>query len=284
MKPILLIGALILICSAVSGRAHAETSADEWRFQLTPYLWLPTISGTLKYGPPPGGGGGPGVDIGPVDWLELLNFGALIGGSARKGRFLMFTDIVYLSMTSNSDGRVVSVDGTLPGPGGPISIPVSIDLNLNTRTDMDGLLWTLAAGYTVKQTETVSVDVFAGARLFNVEFATNWELTAAITGPNGEALLTAQGGVGTGSELWDAIVGARGKLGFGSGKWSVPFYFDIGRGSSDLTWSAMTGLTRSFGWGDLLFVYRYLEYDEESSGLMQDFSFSGPAFGAAFRF
>ena len=146
MKSFLLIGALTLICSAFSGRAHAETSEDEWQFRLTPYIWLPTIAGTVNYSAPPGDGGGPNVDIGPVDWLELLNFGVLIGGSARKGRFLMFTDIVYLSMSSNSDGRIDVVDGTLPGPGGPISIPVDVDLNLNTMTDMDGLLWTIAAG------------------------------------------------------------------------------------------------------------------------------------------
>jgi len=51
-----------------------------------------------------------------------------------------------------------------------------------------------------------------------------------------------------------------------------------------MTWSAMTGLTRSFGWGDILFVYRHLEYDEDLDGLMQNFSFSGPALGASFRF
>jgi len=60
--------------------------------------------------------------------------------------------------------------------------------------------------------------------------------------------------------------------------------FDIGAGSSDMTWSAMTDLTRSFGWGDILFVYRHLEYDEDFDGLMQSFSFSGPALGASFRF
>ena len=76
----------------------------------------------------------------------------------------------------------------------------------------------------------------------------------------------------------------RGHFAFGGGNWSVPYYFDIGAGSSDLTWNAMAGLSRTFGWGDLMFVYRHLAYDEDADGLMQSFSFSGPAFGAAFRF
>ena len=46
----------------------------------------------------------------------------------------------------------------------------------------------------------------------------------------------------------------------------------------------MTGLTYSYGWGDLMLVYRHLEYDEGEDGLLDDFSFSGPAFGARFRF
>ncbi len=48
--------------------------------------------------------------------------------------------------------------------------------------------------------------------------------------------------------------------------------------------NAMLGLTRSFGWGDLMLVYRHLEYDQDSDGLLQDFSFSGPALGARFSF
>jgi hypothetical protein len=64
----------------------------------------------------------------------------------------------------------------------------------------------------------------------------------------------------------------------------VPYYADVGTGSSDLTWQAMTGLTYSYGWGDLMFVFRHLEYDEGQDGLLEGFSFSGPAFGARFRF
>ena len=277
---LLLIGSLSLWVLP-SGAALADTSSDEWKFQLTPYLWLPTIDGTLNYDLPPSGGS-PDISIGPTDWLELLNFGALIGGSARKGRFSVFTDVVYLSMTRNADGRVVSVEGNVPG--NIISIPVSADLTLNTRNDMDGLVWTLAAGYTVKETETSSVDVFAGARLFSVDFSTSWELTAAITAPGGEQLLAAQGSIGSDTDLWDGIVGLRGHFRFGDGNWSVPYYFDVGAGSSDLTWNAMAGLSRTFGWGDLMFVYRHLAYEEDSDGLMQSFGFSGPAFGASFRF
>jgi len=273
---------LTLVGLTASGAGIAETSADEWQFQVTPYIWLPTIDGNLNYAPPAGGGGSPDIEVGPTDWLDLLNIGVLIGGSARKGRFSIFTDFVYLSMTKNGDSRVASVEGALPG--GRVTVPVSADLTLNTRTDLDGLTWMLAAGYTVKETETSLVDVFAGVRLFSVDISASWDLSAAITTPGGQELLAAQGGIGSDVDLWDGIVGVRGHIGFGDGHWSVPYHFDVGAGSSDLTWNAVAGLSRTFRWGDLILIYRHLEYDEDSSGLMQNFSFSGPAFGAVFRF
>jgi len=141
------------------------------------------------------------VSVGPTDWLDLLDYGALVSGSARKGRFSIFSDIVYLSMTSKGDGRVVSVDDTVTVPGTRIPIPVSADLNLNTRTDLDGLVWIIAGGYALQQTESSSLDVFAGARYFSIDVSTSWDLTAAITTPGGAVVLPAQGSITSDTDL-----------------------------------------------------------------------------------
>ncbi|MFP6808454.1 MAG: hypothetical protein VB957_14950 [Pseudomonadales bacterium] len=128
------------------------------------------------------------------------------------------------------------------------------------------------------------MEVFADARLFSIDFSTKWNLSVAITTPLGQQILSTQNKVTSDTDLWDGIIGVRGKFSFGNGRWSVPYYIDIGAGDSDRTWNAMAGISRSYGWGDILFVYRHLEYDEDPSGLMQSFSFSGPAFGATFHF
>ncbi len=274
---------VIVLLILIAPTTRAETTDDKWQFQITPYLWLPTIDGTLNYAPPPGGGGGPDISVGPTDWLELINGFLLLNAGAKKGRLSIFTDIVYLSMQNNDDGRVTSVDGDIPA--GPITIPVSVDITLTTQSDLDGLAWTLAAGYTVKETDSSVTDIFAGVRFLDVSASTSWNLTADITAPDGTQILAAQGTIGRSTELTDGIVGVHGHFGVGdSKKWSVPYYFDIGAGSSELTWNAMFGLSRTYGWGDLIFSYRHLEYDEDDSGLLQDFSFSGPVFGARFRF
>jgi hypothetical protein len=275
--------ALALVLASASGAACAQTDTDQWQFALTPYLWLPTIDGSLRYSPPPGGGGGPSFKVGPTDWLDLLNIGALVSGSAKKGKWSINSDVVYLSLTSK-DTRVASVDETISVPGTPIQLPVSVGLNLNTRSDLDGLLWTIAGGYSIKQTDTAVVDLIAGIRYFGIDTKASWDLTADITTLGGTTVLPAQGRIAKDVDLWDGIIGIRGQFSLSVQKWSVPYYFDIGAGDSDLTWQAMTGLNREFGWGDLMLMYRHLEYDQDPSGLFQSFSFSGPAVGVRFHF
>lgn len=73
-----------------------------------PYLWLPAIDGTLNYDSPPGGRGSPDIGIGPTEFLDILNFAVLVSGSVKKGRFIILSEFMYLSMSS-TDGRVASV-------------------------------------------------------------------------------------------------------------------------------------------------------------------------------
>jgi len=264
--------------------ANADESVDPWTFRLTPYLWLPTIDGSLKYALPPGSGGSPEISVGPTDWLDLLNAGLLLSGSASKGRFSLYSDVVYLSLTSKNDGRVLSVDDTVTVPGTRIPIPISADLNLNTRTDLDGLSWTVAGGYQLAASDTSSISAFVGARYFGVDVKSSWDLTADISIPGIGVVLPAQGQVSSDVDLWDAVIGVRGAFDVGEGNWSTLYYLDIGSGDSDLTWNAFAGLSYAFGWGDLLLAYRHLEYDQPADKLMQDFSFSGPGLGARFTF
>ncbi len=275
---------LALVFACVSGVACAQSRSDEWQFSLTPYLWLPTINGTLSFSVPPGGGNPPDVGAGPTDWLDLLNSGLLISGGARKGRFSIFSDLVYLSLTLKNDGRVVSVEDNISMPGSPIQIPISASLNLNTRTDLDGLVWMITGGYSLEQTETSTMDVFVGVRYFGIDAAASWDLSADITTPGGTVVLPAQGSIVNDVDLWDGVVGLRGLFQVRDGNWSVPYYLDVGAGDSDMTWNAMVGLSYEYGWGDLIIAYRHLDYDQGSGGLLQSFSFSGPGIGARFHF
>lgn len=278
-----LLGAALASIALLATPASAN-EADDWSFQLTPYLWLPTIDGSLKYSLPPGSGASPEISVGPTDWLKLINAGLLLSANATKGKFGLYGDLVYLSMESKNDGRVLSVDDTITVPGTRIPVPISADLNLNTRSDLDGLLLSVAGGYQFAESERSAATVFAGVRYFDVDVSSGWDLTAEVTVPGTSIVLPAQGQISGGTSLVDGIVGLRGFKRVGQGKWTALYYLDVGAGDSDLTWNAMAGFSYQFGWGDMLLAYRHLEYDQPADKLLQDFSFSGPGFGARFTF
>ena len=109
-------------------------------------------------------------------------------------------------------------------------------------------------------------------------------MTGAGILPDDTVVLPANGRISRDLDLWDAIVGVRGEIELGESRWALPYYADVGAGDADLTWNLMAGVSYAFGWGDMLLFYRHLEYDQGDSGLLQGFSFSGPAFGARFNF
>ncbi len=63
----------------------------------------------------------------------------------------------------------------------------------------------------------------------------------------------------------------------------MPYYGDIGAGSSNTTWQALLGVGYRFAWGDAVFVVRSLSYNFTDSSEL-DVRMIGPALGASFRF
>jgi len=73
-------------------------------------------------------------------------------------------------------------------------------------------------------------------------------------------------------------------LNLGGSKFYVPYYLDVGTGSSEVTWEGVIGLGYGFKWVDIVLAYRHLYYDMDDDNLVQDMRFSGPALGLTFRF
>jgi len=263
--------AALLACAALQGRAYAE---EGWSFSLTPYIWLPNINGTLKYAIPPGGGGRPEVEAGPNDYLENLSFALMLAGEARKGKWSIFSDLIYLDFDSESSTvKAVNFGGDR----------VSTSLNTATRTSLTGGVWTLGGGYAVVQDPKHTLDVLGGLRYLGIKASSDWQLSATVGGPNGQTFAQS-GSISQREDLWDVIVGLRGRAKLGEGSWFLPYYLDVGAGSSALTAQALLGVGYAFKWGEIVGSYRYLLYDMKGDGLLQDVRFAGPAIGATFRF
>jgi hypothetical protein len=63
----------------------------------------------------------------------------------------------------------------------------------------------------------------------------------------------------------------------------VPLYGDIGTGESDLTWPAAGGIGYKFSWGEVLGMWRYLDYKFKSNKQLEDLTLNGPMIGVTFR-
>jgi len=211
--------------------------------------------------------------------LQNLNFALMLSAEARKGDWSVLTDVLYLDVES-SDSKVKSVSFT--GPGGRVEISAGADLGTNAT--LSGVLWELAGAYTVARGGNSSLDVLAGFRMLDLKAETDWLLSGSITDNVSGRTFARSGSVSQKETLWDGIVGVRGAIGLGSGKWAIPYYLDVGTGSSTFTWQGVAGIEYRFSWVDLQLLYRYLYYDMKSDKMLQSVSFQGPAFGVNFRF
>ena len=269
MKPPRLIVAALLL-------AVAQAQADEqWTFAVTPYLWLPNVNGTLKYAPPPGGTGGPEVSVGPNDYLQNLSAVLMLAGEARRDKWSLISDVIYLRFASEeSSVRAVNFGGAL----------VDTNLSGSTKSSLEGFQWMLAGGYTAVQTPSVRLDVLGGFRYLGIEAKSEWQLTGTVAGPGGAQTFPASGSISKRTDLWDAIIGVRGRVRLGEGRWYAPYHLDVGTGSSSITWQGLVGIAYAFEWGDASLGYRHLYYDQSGDKFVQNFRFSGPSLGATFRF
>src|SRR5206468_10207025 len=121
--------------------------------------------------------------------------------------------------------KVKSVDFN-PGAG-PVNV-FNTALDAGTQTKVKGGIWTLVGGYAAVGDPRVTVDVFGGFRYFGMKATTNWQLSAAVTGAGGAQTFPAAGSVTESEDIWDAIVGIKGRIRLGDGKWFVPYYVDAG--------------------------------------------------------
>ena len=266
--------ALISLCLVAAPLAAAAQGEERWSFALTPYLWLPNVNGTLKYSPPPNGGA-PEVDTGPNNYLENLSFALMLSGEARKGRWSIVSDLIYLKFDKEkSNVRDVNFCGSR----------VNTSADLGTTSSLKGLEWTIAGAYTMVQSPRYTLEGLGGLSYFHIEASSDWQLIATVSAPGGAQVFPASGSTSRSTSLVDGIVGVRGRLRWGETPWFTPYYLDLGTGSSSLTWQSVIGIGYGFKWGDAVLAYRTLYYDQKDDKLLQDFRFSGPTLGATFRF
>ena len=265
------LAAITAVCTATLAfqPGAAAQNSDKWQFGFAINGYFPTISGTSNF---PQSGASPNVSVDVDQILDNLEFVFMGTFEARKGRWGGFTDVIYMDVGSDRSGsRDIAIGG--------IGIPATASADVSY--DLKGLIWTIAGEYSLVSNPTTSFDVFAGARLVDLEQDIRWNVTGSI----GSTPLPARSGDSNVSRSnWDGIVGVKGRFRFGAEhRWFAPYYLDIGTGESDFTWQAQAGLGYTWHWGEVVVGWRYLDYDLGSGRPFSDLSLNGPEVGVVFR-
>lgn len=185
-----------------------------------------------------------GVNISFDDLIDNLEMAFMGTFGARKGKWSFLADVIYLD---------VKDEGTLDGIGASV--------------ELRGWVVTPDVGYTVLSGDRGNLDLHIGARYLYLE-------SDIRLGPDG---------IDESSDIWDGIVGIRGRINL-TEKLYLPYYLDIGTGGSEMTWQALAGLGYQFKHLDVVAGYRYLEWDFDDDSVFDDLSFSGPYGGVKFYF
>lgn len=260
--------AISVLAMGVAPPAHAQ-SGDTWEFQALVYAYVPDIGGTTRF---PAGDGGTTITVPSDAIVDSLDFAFMATFEARKGRYGVFTDVMYLDAGGSSTGsRDISIGGQ------QIPAAVTADLEL----DLKATSWTLAGEYALVDTPRSTLHALAGARLLDMEQDLRYRLDADVgplAGPG------RSGEVAVSSTYWDAVVGLKGQAALGQdGRWSLPYYADVGTGESELTWQVFGGVGYRFDWGSVLGGWRHVAYDFKSGSKVESLDLDGPMLGVSFN-
>ncbi len=251
---------------------ETTSSSEGWEFGAGIYGWLPDISGRTRFSEGPGGGE---IDVPISDILDNLEFTFQAAFVARKGRWGVYADLIYLDASASEPfDDLGSIGGNeLPGP---VSGTASLDMTS----------WIVTAAGTWRAGDDGAgrrtLDLLAGVRYTDI----SQTLDIAIDGDPGNLPPdTPEFPQKVSGDVTDFIVGLRGRIAWTEdGSWFTPYYADIGTGDSDVTWQGMIGVGYAFGWGDVVLAYRHLDYSLPSGRAIETLEFSGPALGAVFHF
>jgi hypothetical protein len=273
--------AALMAIGASSGAAAQDTGRGPgWSFEIAPYVWLPTVSANLRYSLPTSFGGTADVKANADDYFANLNAALALAGTVRYDRFSLMTDILYVSASAGSS-RVQSVN-----VADIRRDPISSTLNAGGDSTLKTTLWTLAGGYTVASGTWGNVDVLAGFRYLGVDSTTNYNLAVTLVGPRGNAGPTF-GGAGRLSDsdnIWNGIIGVRGRINIAQSGIFIPYYLDLGAGNSNFTWQTFAGIGYQTGWAGVQLGWRYMSYDQGGSSMVQDMTMSGAYLAVNFSF
>ena len=247
-KGLLLMIATLLLFGAAPLAAQ-EKSADDWQYDVQIYLWGATVKGTTVTGDP--------ITMTFGDILKNLDLAAMTTLGARKNKFSMLADVIYLSIgdSQRHNGEFL---------GQPVTGKLEVGL--------DAWVLNFIGGYNVVDSGTNQFDITAGARYLDLKLDATFKL--------GEQKRK----IPAGDNIWDGVIGFKGRHNFSDGHY-VNYYADIGGGGSKTTWQAVANFAYDYKRFTGIVGYRYLHWNlKNDAKALDDLTLHGPYISAKWSF
>lgn len=239
------------VFAAISLGVALPASAQEWTYNISPYLWASGLSGDLGTLP---GVPSQDVDLSFKDVLENLDYAVFLVAYARNGDWVYGFDGMVVQSSDNQSVNTSNVDS----------------YKLTSRSSSVAL----TVGHVISRSDTHLVDVYAGGRAWWVE--TDFKIKGSGQTVNADS-----------NESWiDPLIGVGSTLQL-SEKWGLFGTAEIGgfQVGSDLTWGLLGGaryaVTDTIG---ITFAYRHMYVDYRKGGFVYEATQTGPVIGASFKF
>ncbi|RDI99496.1 hypothetical protein DVT68_01145 [Dyella solisilvae] len=263
--------ALAAAFSAPTAKAEQPDLWDgNWHYSIEPYIWLPGISAETRYQLPNNGGQVQQKSTGNI--FSNLSGAFMLDGSVRKDNWGFYGDIDWVNFT-NEKGRFSQIGGERFGAGA----------NLDTSWDLKGGMINLAGLYSMAHSNQGYIDLVFGMRYLWIKGNLDWNLT--VNGNAGNLNIDRTGSLRNSTNATDGIIGIRGRwTPFENQRWFLPYYLDLGAGTSNTTYQVRFGVGYAFNWGDIGLNYRDVGYNQSGSRFLKSLQLSGPTFSVNWNF
>lgn len=250
---ILVFAAVTIICLPVVAQGGGS---GDWEFMIAPYAWIAGVNAdqTVR-------GTNVSTEKDFPDILDSLDFAAMLHFEARKNKWALFSDIIYLDLSNDAEVGPVKVDMGIKG----------------ALVELGGMYRIVHRPVGKNKERSLALDLLAGGRYVSMEGEIDFRNLPTIDR----------------SKNWiDPIVGGR-LIADISDKFTFSGRLDIGGfgigDGSDFTWNLLAALGYDLSKSTTLWLgYRALDinYDTGSGGNLTEFdlTISGPLVGVGFRF
>jgi hypothetical protein len=143
--------------------------SDAWTFELTPYLWTPSIGSTLNYK----GQYVTTADLSTNNVISNLKTGAMIAGEIHYGNWGVMTDVVSATLQKTSNTTV--------SPQAPYTYKIA------TKATLQETILTGAATYNLFNNQDAILDGLLGVRWVGLTATLNLAVNGVSAAINGDS-------------------------------------------------------------------------------------------------